>query len=164
MEKFLKFIENMSIWTGRVASYLIYPGTFILVYEVIARYFFGAPTTWAHGLSQRIFAVYFVIGAPYVLYHNGHIRMDIIYSRYSKRTKAIVDLLTSPALLVTSIVLIWFGGDFAWTSIKSLELDATPMHAPVWPIKLWIPVTGFLLLLQALLNMCRDIMLIIKER
>lgn len=158
MDKIYRFISALNEWCGKLAAYLIYPGMLVLVYEVVARYVFNAPTLWAHGVSQRIFAVFFVLGAPYVLMRDGHIRMDMFYGRFSKRTRAIIDVVTSPMLFATIFVLIYFGWDFAWTSIKVLEKDSTPLHAPLWIVKLWIPVTGVLLLLQAFSNFCRDLM------
>lgn len=158
MDKIFKAIGLLNEWCGKLAAYLIYPGMLVLVYEVVARYVFNAPTIWAHGVSQRVFAVFFVLGAPYVLMRNGHIRMDMFYSRFSPRARAVIDVVTSPMLFATIFVLIYFGWDFAWTSIKALEKDSTPLHAPLWIVKLWIPVTGGLLLLQALSNFCRDLL------
>ncbi len=157
MEKVFKSINVLNKWVGKIAAYLLYPGMLVLVYEVVARYVFNEPTIWAHGVSQRIFAVYFVLGAPYVLSKNGHIRMDMLYSKFTPRVRAIVDLVTSPMLFATIFVLIYFGWDFAWTSIKVLENDSTPLHAPLWIVKAWIPITGVLLLLQALSNFCQDV-------
>lgn len=162
MNSFFKFVETLNAWCGKLAAYLIYPGMLVLVYEVAARYLFNAPTIWAHGVSQRIFAVYFVLGAPYVLLRNGHIRMDMFYSRFSPRIRAIIDLITSPMLLATIFVLVYFGWDFAWTSLKALEKDSTPLHAPLYIVKIWIPITGVLLLLQAFTNFCRDILTVVS--
>ncbi len=163
MEKAFKAIAVLNKWVGKIAAYLLYPGMIVLVYEVVARYLFNAPTIWAHGVSQRIFAVYFVLGAPYVLLKNGHIRMDMFYSRFTPRVRAMIDLATSPMLFATIFVLVYFGWDFAWTSIKVFENDSTPLHAPLWIIKVWIPITGVLLLLQALSNFCQDLITAITK-
>ncbi len=162
MKKIVRLIAVINEWAGRAVAFLIYPGMLVLVYEAAARYLSDAPTIWAHGMSQRIFAIYFVFGAPYVLLHDGHIRMDMIYNRFSVRTRAVIDLVTSPLLFVTIFALLWFGWDFAWTSIEAWERDSTPFHAPVWPVKVWIPITGGLLLLQALVRLGRDLATAVK--
>jgi len=64
IKKMAEGIDRLNDWLGRIAAFLIYPGMLILAYEVGARYLFNAPTIWAHGTSQRIFAVYFIVGAP----------------------------------------------------------------------------------------------------
>ena len=164
MKRMFKVIEAISEWTGRIPSFFIYIGTAVLVYEVVARYVFNAPTIWAHGLSQRIFAVYFVIGGAYVLLHKGHINVDIIYNRFSPRTKAIIDLITLPLPLVIIIVLLRYGSNFALTSLTALEECGTPMHAPIYPVKIFIPVAAFLLLLQVIVKSCRDLITAITGR
>ena len=53
----LKTIDRISEWSGRISCFVIYAGIACLVYEVGARYLFNAPTIWAHGTTQRIFAI-----------------------------------------------------------------------------------------------------------
>ncbi len=156
MKHVITIIGMISKWSGLIFCYLAIPGMLVLVYEVCARYLFNAPTLWGHGVSQRIFAVYYLIGAAYVLYYNGHIRMDILYNRLSLRKRAIIDLVSSPLFYVTVLVLLWQGFDFAWTSVMQLEPCNTPFRAPLYPVKVFVPLTGFLLLLQGLANTFRD--------
>lgn len=163
MKRWDLICDDISVWSGRIAAFVIYPGMLVLVYEVVARYAFNAPTIWAHGVCQRAFAIYLVIGAAYVLQQKGHIRMDLIYNRFSPRGKAIINLVTSPILFLIIFVLLWFGWDFAQTSISQLEIDNTPLHGPVWPFKLWIPITGFLLLVQAVANFYRDVVTLLHK-
>ncbi|MDO9109536.1 MAG: TRAP transporter small permease subunit, partial [Desulfatirhabdiaceae bacterium] len=75
MKSFLRTIDSISLWTGKVCSFLIYFGIAMLVYEVISRYLFGTPTVWAHGYSQRLFGSYFILVGAYTLLMNGHIRV-----------------------------------------------------------------------------------------
>lgn len=158
MTKVLEVIDKISDRSGVVSSVLIYPGLLVLLYEIVSRYFFHAPTIWAHGTSQRIFAAYFIIGGAYALVHEAHIRMDIFYSRFSLKTRALINLLlTYPLLFITAFVLLWHGSDYASEAIKLLERCATPFRAPVWPIKLLIPLSGLLLLFQGLALFYRDI-------
>ncbi|MCP4690943.1 MAG: TRAP transporter small permease subunit, partial [Desulfobacterales bacterium] len=93
MKKILKIIDGISEWSGKIFSYLLWPGVAVLVYEVVARYVFNAPTIWAHGTTQRIFAVYYFICGAYISLHGSHIRMDILYDRFSLRKKAILDII-----------------------------------------------------------------------
>ena len=48
MKKFLDFIDNVNIWIGRVFSFLILILVSTILYEVVARYFFNAPTRWSN--------------------------------------------------------------------------------------------------------------------
>lgn len=87
MKRLFKIIDSISKWSGIVFAYLLWPGVAVLVYEIVARHFFDAPTIWAHGTTQRIFAVYYFICGAYVSLYKDHISMDLIYTRFSMRTQ-----------------------------------------------------------------------------
>ena len=90
--------------------------------------------------------------------------MDLIYSRLSIRKQAIVDLIAFPLLLLFSGVLFWKGIGFFWTSWAMRELDPTPFHAPLYPVKLIVPLGALLLLLQGLVKFARDLITLITGR
>jgi len=119
---------------------------------------------WAHGTSQRLFAIYYVLGGAYVLRYKDHVNVDLIYSRFPLRTKAILDLITSLAFFAFCGVLLWQGLGFALTSLSQLEPDDTPWRAPVYPVKLMIPVGALLILLQGLANFSRNLVTAITGR
>ena len=164
MKAVLGVIDATSDWIGKVYSYTIYIAIGVLTYEVAARYIFNAPTIWAHGISYRIFAVYYLLGGAYVLRHRAHINMDIIYNRFSLRTKAILDLVTVFFFFAFCGVLLWQGSQFAWKSLLMLEVDADPFHAPIYPVKLMLPLGAFLILLQGLAKFSRDLVTAITGR
>jgi len=161
---FLKCIDAISEWSGKGASYLILPGILILSWEVVSRYAFNNPTMWAHGTSQRIFATYYILAGAYVLRHNQHVKVDIIYNRFSLRKKAIFSLIGSIFFFSFCGVLLWKGIDFAWTSLSQLEPDETPWRAPLYPFKMMIPIGAFLILMQGLAKFIRDLATAITGR
>ena len=164
MKTLLKTIDATSEWSGKLVSLMFYAMMGVLVWEVVVRYAFNAPTIWAHGISVRIFAAYAVLAGAYVLLHKGHIAMDLVYSRFPLRTKAIVDLITAPLFFAFCGVLLWYGSSFAWTSLMMLELDDTAFRAPIYPIKLMVPVGAFLILLQGLAKYSRDFITAVSGR
>ena len=153
---FLKGVDALSEWSGKTVSFLVLPGIFVLVWEVVSRYVFNHPTMWAHGISQRIFAIYYILGGAYVLRYNKHVTVDILYNRFSLRGKAILSLIGSIFIFIFCGVLLWKGTDFAWTSLSRLEPDETPWRAPLYPIKMMVPIGALLILLQGLVNFVRD--------
>lgn len=151
MTKVVKVIDTISDWTGKTCGLLIWLGLLVIIYDIVSRSFFNRATVWAYGTYLRIFAVYFVIGGAYGVFRKAHIRIDVVYNLLSSKAKAIVELVLYPlTLFFTCYVLLWQGSNFAWNSLKILELDASPFHAPLYPIKLVIPLAGLLLLLQGL--------------
>ncbi|MCB1718081.1 MAG: TRAP transporter small permease subunit, partial [Candidatus Competibacteraceae bacterium] len=84
-------IDWFSLWTGRLVCWLIVPLFLAMVYEVIARKFFLAPTLWAYDMSRFLYGALFMLGAGYALSRGVHIRADFIYRNWSARTQGIVD-------------------------------------------------------------------------
>jgi TRAP-type mannitol/chloroaromatic compound transport system permease small subunit len=157
LDSLFKAVDSISEWSGKGASFLIFAGIAILSLEVLLRYVFHRPTMWAHGSSQRLFAVYYVLAGAYVLRHNGHVTVDVLVNRFSKRVKAILRVVHSLFLFLFCGVLLWKGLDFAWTSLSQLEPDETPWRAPLYPAKIMVPIGAALILLQGIANAIRDL-------
>lgn len=150
MKSFLRTIDSISLWTGKVCSFLIYFGIAMLVYEVISRYLFGTPTVWAHGYSQRLFGSYFILVGAYTLLMNGHIRVDILYQRFSLRKQAFLDVVNYSLLLIWSFVLIKEGIWFFESSWALRETDEMVLAHPVYPVKFLLLIGAILITLQGI--------------
>jgi len=164
MKRLLKTIDGTSEWSGKLCAYLLWPGVAVLVYEVVARYLFNAPTIWAHGTAQRIFATYYFICGAYISLHLSHINMDVIYNRFSLRTRAILDVIGFLFLLTFCGVLLWWGSGYAWNSLIRLEPCNTPFRAPLYLVKLMIPLGALLILLQELAQLWRHLFIAVTGR
>jgi TRAP-type mannitol/chloroaromatic compound transport system permease small subunit len=164
LASFLKVVDAISEWSGKGIAYLIIPGILILALEVVLRYVFNSPTMWAHGTTQRIFATYYILSGAYIFRYNKHVSVDVIYNRFSLRTRANLSLIGSLFFFVFCGVMLWKGIDFAWTSLSQLEPDATPWRAPLYPFKMMIPLGALLILLQGLAKFIRDLMTVITGR
>ena len=159
---FVRAIDNINEWVGKITSYLVLFLIVVILYEIFTRYFLNRPTIWVHEISAFIFGVSIMLGGGYTLLYRAHVNMDIIYSRFSQRGKAILNLVTSILFFSFALVLIWMGGEFALNSLKALETSSTTWDPPIYPIKLTIPIGGVLLLLQGLSKFIRDLSIAIK--
>jgi TRAP-type mannitol/chloroaromatic compound transport system permease small subunit len=157
------FIDLLSEWTGKASAFLVLVLSFLIGYEVVARYLFNRPTIWAHELSAMIFGTYIILGGAYLLSIRGHVNMDLIYDRLSPRKKAFLDIITFWFFAVFCIALVWKGGDTAWYSLKTGEHARTVWSPPLYPIKMVLPIGAFLLLLQGIAKFIRDVITLIKE-
>ena len=79
---------------GKIVSFFIPALILFETYEVLARYLFGHPTIWINELSAMFFGACILIGGGFTMYYEGHANMDIVYSLFSKRGRAIIDLIT----------------------------------------------------------------------
>lgn len=103
------------------------------------------------------FGTFAVLAGAYTCLHNGHIRMDVLYSKLSQRGKVIMDLATAFFFILFLGVLIWKGGELTALSISGMEKSDSAWGPVLWPTKLIIPIGSFLLLLQVLANLVRDL-------
>ena len=159
MNTFLSIIDKISEISGKLFAWLIIPLVGGLLYEVIARYVFNAPTIWAYDMTYMLYGVHFMMGAAYLLSLGGHIRIDVFYQRLSPRKQAIVDvcgylLLFFPVMAA----LLVFGIKFAAFSWQMKEKAFTTAWLPIiYPFKTVLPIGIFLLLLQGIAVFIRDL-------
>lgn len=164
MKLFITYIDNISEWSGKIVSYVALFVVFVITFEVVMRHVLHSPTNWAHETTMYLCAAIYLISGAYVHRYRGHINMDIVYTRFSPRIKAIVDLLTFPIIFLFCGMLIWFGGKFFWSSFTIGEVSLSPWGPPIYPVKLLIPLSGFLVLLQGLANIFRSCHIAIKGK
>lgn len=91
MRRIILYIETLNNWAGRVTCLLLVPVIIAMVYEVVARKLYVAPTDWAYDTSRMLSGAMFMLGAGYALMRGVHIRADFLYRTWSKETQALVD-------------------------------------------------------------------------
>jgi TRAP-type mannitol/chloroaromatic compound transport system permease small subunit len=135
----------------------VLPMVLSLVWEVVARYFFNAPTVWAYDMTFMLYGTFFMIGSAWTLQKGGHIRTDVYYGKWSHRTQAKVDLACYLVLFFPAMAVFgWLGVEYFWKSFQQNERIVTSPWLPiVWPFKFMMPATAVLLLLQGIAECIR---------
>jgi TRAP-type mannitol/chloroaromatic compound transport system permease small subunit len=82
--------------------------------------------------------------------------MEIFHNRLSPRGRAILDLITAPLFFLFIGILLWKGGEFAWSSISRMETSGSYWGPPLYPFKAMIPIGAFMLAMQGLTKFIRD--------
>lgn len=150
VQGYCRAVTGLNRWLAVMASLLVFIMVAVISYEVVARYFFDAPTVWALELSTLLLGPYFMLAGPYLLHTAGHVNVDIVYGKLSPRTTAIVDAVIYPMIGVIACVLIYQSIPVALNSIESGETSFSSWNPAIWPAKSLIPVAFGLLLLQAI--------------
>ncbi len=159
LERIVRTLDKAALWSGWLVSWLIVPMVLALVYEVVARYFFNAPTIWAYDVTFMTYGTFFMLGSAYTLQRGGHIRTDSFYANWSPRRQGATDaicylLFFFPGLIVFLFVT-W---DFFWVSYLRDERSVTsPWLPPIWPLKAAMPAACVLLLIQGTAELLRSI-------
>ncbi|PWW00004.1 TRAP-type mannitol/chloroaromatic compound transport system permease small subunit [Hoeflea marina] len=145
-------IDWLNDWTGRIVCLMVVPIIFAMVYEVVARKFFVAPTLWSYDVSRMLYGMSFMLGAGYALMRGLHIRADFIYRGFSERIQGRIDLILYVVLFMPSMLLLLYAGyEFALKSILQGERAGDSTWAPiVWPVKSSFAIGVALLALQGI--------------
>ncbi len=107
LERLALLFEAINEWLGRLVSWLSLWMVLITFSVVVLRYAFDLGWIWLQESVTFMHAALFLVGAAYTLKHQGHVRVDIFYRRFSSRTKAWVDLLGSLFLLLPVCIFIF---------------------------------------------------------
>ena len=161
LKAFLKFINDVNERVGKLLSYFLFLFFALLFMEVILRYFFNSPTVWANELAQMLFGAYAILAGGYIMLTGGHVNVDILYSRLSQKTRAILDIFTSVLFFLFCGMLLIYGGSLAWDSLSRFEHSQSAWNPPLYPAKLMIPLAALLLMLQGLAKLIRDILTVL---
>jgi TRAP-type mannitol/chloroaromatic compound transport system permease small subunit len=162
----VRVIDTMSDWWGRIVCWIIVPLMLGTTYEVIVRYAFNAPTIWAYDLSYMLYGSHFMLGAGYTLLKGGHIRTDIFYQNWSPRTQGTVDALLYLLFFFPGMIFFfWMGGQEALHSWSIGERsDASPWRPIVYPLKMVLPATAILILIQGVSELIKSTHLALRGR
>ena len=91
MASLITKIDLFSKWTGNIVCWITVPLILAMVYEVLARKLFTAPTMWAYDMSRFLYGALFMLGAGYALSKGVHIRADFLYRNFKVKNQGIVD-------------------------------------------------------------------------
>lgn len=123
-------------------------------YEVVARYIFDAPTTWANEMSLYVCAIGYIYAGIYSMSHDRHLRITVIYDYAPPLVRKIFDLIQYVAILIFCGALAIYGFDDAWTSLITWEKYGTAFNAPIpATIKPLIVLAGIAMALYATRNL-----------
>lgn len=159
MKAIADFFDSFSEYSGRAISLIIFALLFVVLYEVVARKFFNAPTVWAFDLSYMLYAAMFLLGGAFTLLHRQHVSIDIITSMFSKRTQAIINVVCYLVFFFPFVLaFIYVTGNFALQAWDIRETSQSPWGQPLYHFKTLMPVGFFLLLLQGVSEFVKNIM------
>jgi TRAP-type mannitol/chloroaromatic compound transport system permease small subunit len=159
MDRIIKIIDSINLRVGRTFAWLFLPLVYVLVHEIVATKVFAKPTDWAFDASYMLYGAIFMMGAAYTLAIDGHVRGDIIYRLWKPRTQATIDLtLYILVFFPAFIALLIAGWSYAYYSFSVNEKSLQSPFGPIiWPLKMVIPTTALLMLLQGISQVAKCI-------
>jgi len=150
--QFSYYLDQISKYSGYVASILVVILSLLVAYDATMRYLFSAGSIALQEVEWHLFDMIFLLGLTYALKHDKHVRVDIFFERYSGQTKAIVQILSMLFLLIPfSLLFLTDAFDMTYQSFLQHEVSSDPgglTHR--WLIKAMLVISFVLLLIQAL--------------
>ena len=143
-------ISKITEAISKPASFLVFIMMLITSTEVIGRYVFNHPTTWAWPLNRQIFGVFILVAGAYAMSKREHIRIEILYDHFPPKIKTIARWIALASFVIFMGVLVWQGSWMGWNSLMMREKLAGAFRMPLYPFKLLIPIGALLFLLQGI--------------
>src|SRR3984893_8944491 len=157
VQRFLLFVDTVSTWCGKAASWLILLLTAVVCVEVFKRYILNAPTAWIFDVDNMMYGTLFMLCGAYTLAQNAHVRGDFLYSSMRPRMQASLDIVLYVLFFFPGIAaLIYAGYDYASISWRIAEhSNVTSNGPPVYHFKSIIPIAGAFVMLQGVAEIIR---------
>ncbi|PPB80556.1 TRAP-type mannitol/chloroaromatic compound transport system permease small subunit [Albidovulum inexpectatum] len=153
---YVRLIDAINYRVGRFAMYLLFVLMGVMLYASISRAAF-TPPIWTDEMGQFLLLGYFMLGGAYSLQLDSAVRMDLFYSRWSDRTRAIVDAVTILALIFYLVVLLYGGIESTAYAIEYGEKRRGLWQPYMWPIKLVMCIGITLMILQSISIFFKDL-------
>jgi TRAP-type mannitol/chloroaromatic compound transport system permease small subunit len=154
---FVRYVDATNRVIGTVSMYGVFAMIGILLFSSISRTFFNLPFIWAVEMAQFTMAGYYLLGGGFSMIHEGHVRMDLLYGRWSERRQAFIDAITSICLIFYLVLLLVGGISSIDYAIRYGQKNYTPWAPPLAPIKIIMAIGIFLMLLQAIATFFKDV-------
>jgi TRAP-type mannitol/chloroaromatic compound transport system permease small subunit len=162
LEKVVNFIDRMSEKTGYIIGWVCTLMVLIVFYDTIMRYAFNKGNVALQELEWHLFAVVFLLGAAYTFKEGGHVRVDILYMGFSKKTKAWIDFIGTFVLLIPFAVMVILSSKIfihnSWM-VREVSPDPGGLHAR-YILKAMIPLGFTLLIVQGVSEALKSLMII----
>lgn len=143
-------IERFVDVVGECTSWLALVIVALMATNVLLRYLFNTGSVWSQELEWHLLVPLILFGTSYALRHGEHVRVDIVYGKFSARTKSIVDLVSAILCIAISALFIWFSLHYVQQSYVIDEGSPDPGGLPHrYLLKALIPIGFALLLLQS---------------
>ncbi len=151
-------IDGLNRFVGRTVMWMILLAALVSAANAVVRHLFSTSSNAWLELQWYLFGAVFLLCAGYTLLNNEHIRIDIVTSRFSKRTRTWIDILGGLFFLLPMAVLI---GYLAWPmfmdSLLRWEMSSDAGGLVRWPAKILVPAGFALLALQGVSEIVKRI-------
>lgn len=154
--RYVRIVDAVNYRIGRVMMYGIFVMIGILLWSSISKTFF-LPSLWTLEVAQFAMVAYYILGGPYSIQLGSNVRMDLFYGAWTDHRKAQVDAITVLFLIFYLGVMLYGAWDSTAYSFQYGERSPTAWRPYLWPIKVIMCFGIFMMLLQSVSELFKDI-------
>ena len=154
---YVRGVDRLNRAVGTVTMYGLFVLIGILLFSAFDRVATRTFPLWVVEMAEFLMAGYYFLGGAYALQLDGHVRMDLLYSRMTARRRALVDLLTVGTLLFYLIVLLLGGIESTRYALETDQRNFSAWGPPLAPIKAVMTIGIVLMLLQVTAVLFKDL-------
>lgn len=162
---FARLIDQLNEKVGTFAGWLTTLLVLVVCYDVFSRYFLNQSSIAVQELEWHIFSIIFLLGAAFTLRHDRHVRVDVLYTNFSRRKKAWINFLGSLFFLLPfSVMVMLTAKPFIANSFLLSEKSPDPGGLPArYILKAFIAIGFFLVLLQGISLLIHSLATILND-
>jgi len=155
---FSRAVDWLNEQFGRVADYCVLAACMISAGNATVRYLLSYSTNGLLEIQWYLFGAVVLLGAPYTLKRNEHVRVDLVYMSLSPRGRLWIDTLGFTIILIPAgIYLTYLSFPFFWQAFASDEVSQNAGGLTLWPAKLLLPLGFALLTIQGISELIKRI-------
>jgi TRAP-type mannitol/chloroaromatic compound transport system permease small subunit len=151
-------IDKLNEKVGVLANWMVLLACVVSAGNAMVRYAYDTSSNAWLEIQWYLFAAIFLLCAGYTLQRNEHVRIDIVASRFSRRTQTWIDVFGFVVFLMPmALIILWLSIPVFVDSFVRHEMSGDAGGLLRWPAKLLIPVGFFLLVIQGLSELIKRI-------
>ena len=142
----VRWIDRAIEDIGRYSAWATFALVCVMAGNVLLRYVFNTGSVWAQELEWHLMAPICLFGMSYALAHGEHVRVDVLFAKYSPRKKLAIEIVSALLGLAVCVIVVWLSRNYVAQSFGQNEASANPGGIPWrWALKGLIPA-GFVVL------------------
>jgi len=144
MRGFVRAIDGLSRLFGATAAVLVILLVALMLYDVVLRYAFNAPTTWGNDMNTWLMGASFILSIAYAMSTDSHVRVDLLYDERTRPRIRIFDLIGLSLVILPTVAWVTWGlwGHFQDAYRTGERSGSGGWNPIVWPFK-FILLVGF---------------------
>lgn len=164
MERVAQRLDAFIEACGRITAWSSLAIVLVMAFNVLLRYAFNTGSVAMQELEWHLMAPIALLSMAYAIKHDGHVRVDVLYARFSPRVRQMIEAISFLLVAAISVLIVYLSLSYVMQSYRLGEGSPDPGGLPYrWVLKACIPAGFALLTLQSLAGALRALMRPVAE-